>query len=325
MSDIAVLQSQVMIGAYEEIKTLSLKGIDTYMAPTKADVTGDTFNYDLFIDQLEAEGLSSRGKPSSSFDMEDAQNKSVKMPYVNKDFAIQGDNLANLRQAGSMAKDAAGRSYVMRKLNGIKRLEMRMREKLLWQMFTGTITEKVDGIALNLSMGMSGSHTPTASPVWSLVGTKILDDVSDWLKLIEEDSGRVGALAWCNSTVMKSMLKNTQVLDLIGESSLTESAFRTGKIAEFAGLSWRVYNGKLADGSYIADDKLIITPEPDDWMAYANGSVIILDDDGKEIEVTSPGAYSYTEKNPVGKIAVVKSCFLPVLTAKDSTIYATVQ
>lgn len=329
MSDIAVLEFETLIGAYEEIKAVKLKGVDTYMAATKADVDGDLFSFDLFKDRREVAGLSSRGAESTPVNLEDSENKVVKMPYVNKSFPIMGDDMANLRQPGSDSKDRAGRAYVMRKMNGIKKTEMRMREKLLWQMFTGTIIEKVDGIALALSMGRTGTHDPDVSATnpWDTVGNNPLDDITGWNALVEEDSGRNLAIAWCNDTVMKALLANTQVQNLIGEGALTERIAQTGTIGRFGGVEWRQYDGKIASGKFIADKYVIFTPDPaveDDWMAFANGSAVILNDEGKEIEVPSPGAYAYTTQDPVGKKVVVKSCFLPVLTAPDATIYAKV-
>lgn len=325
MANIDVLQYESLIGTFETIKDHPFKGIDFYKN-SFVDVDGDIAQWDEFTTKRQADAkLKSRGAPSSAKDLEDSKGKAANMGYFNESFIASGDDLNNLRQPGSKAKDNAGKAYLAKKLMGLKTMERRTKERLLFSVLTGTLAYTLNDISQSVDMGTAGANKPTAGTTWATASTDIVSDILAWKAIAEEASGRVLTTAWINDTVASYLLKNDTIQNLIGTGALTERIAKTGQIGLFAGIDWIQYDSSYFDGSstakFVPDNKVFFTPDPGDWLSYQSGSVTIVED-GDMIVVPSPGIWNVTKDDPVGEKVIVKSCFLPVLTAPDAIIYA---
>lgn len=326
MSNIDVLQYDALIGAYETIKDMPLKGIDFYKEAF-VDVDGDIAKWDEFTTVRLADAkLKSRGAPSGSKNLLNMKQRAANMAYFNESFLATGDDLNNLREAGGTAKDKAGKAYLARNLQELKNMDRRTKEKLLFSCLTGILAYTLNDVAVTVDMGTNAANKPTAAVSWAITTTDIVSDIVTWKAIAEERSGRVLTTAWINDTVAGYLLSNDTVKDLIGEGTLTERIAKTGQIGMFAGINWIQYDGTYYNGSanakYVPDDIVFFTPNPDEgWLAYQSGTVSIVEDGDMKI-VASPGIWNETKADPVGEKVIVKSCFLPVLVAPDAIIYA---
>ncbi len=327
MADIDALQYDSMIGTYETVKETQLKGIDFYKAAV-APVDGDIAKWDEETLRRVADAeLKSRGAPSGSKNLLNLRERASNMAYFNESFLATGDDLNNLRQSGSNAKDAAGKSYLSRNLLALKNMERRTRERLLFSTFTGILSYTLNGIAVTVNMGTAGANKPTAAVTWATASTDIVSDITAWKAIAEEASGRVLTQAWINDTVAGYLLKNDSITAWLGGTSLAERIMKTGQIGMIAGVNFTQYDGAYIDGAsaaqkFVPDDKIFFTPPADEgWLAYQEGTVAIVEDN-EMIVVPTPGIWNQTMSDPVGEKVLVKSCFLPVLVAPDAIVYA---
>ena len=329
MANIDALQYDSMIGTYETVKETQLKGIDFYKAAV-APVDGDIAKWDEEALRRVADAeLKSRGAPSGSKNLLNLRERSSNMAYFNESFLATGDDLNNLRQSGSNTKDVAGKSYLSKNLLALKNMERRTRERLLFSCLTGILGYTLNGIAVTVNMGTAGGNKPTAVVSWATATTDIVSDITAWKAIAEEASGRVITQAWINDTVAGYLLHNDSITAWLSGSSLAERILKTGQIGMIAGVNFTQYDGAYIDGAgaakkFVPDDKVFFTPPADEgWLAYQEGSVSIVED-SEMIVVPTPGIWNQTISDPVGEKVLVKSCFLPVLVAPDSIIYADV-
>lgn len=327
MANIDALQYDAMIGTYETVKETQLKGIDFYKAAV-VPVDGDIAKWDENTLRRVADAeLKSRGAPSGSKNLLNLRERSSNMAYFNESFIATGDDLNNLRQDGGNAKDVAGKSYLSKNLQALKNMERRTRERLLFSTLTGILAYTLNGVAVTVDMGTNAVNKPTAGVSWATATTDIVSDITAWKAIAEERSGRVLTQAWINDTVAGYLLKNDSITAWLGGSSLAERILKTGQIGMIAGVNFTQYDGAYVDGAgatqkFVPDDLVFFTPNADEgWLAYQEGSVTIIED-GEMIVVPTPGIWNETKSDPVGEKVLVKSCFLPVLTAPDAIIYA---
>ncbi len=327
MANIDVLQYDSLIGTYETVKEVQLKGIDFYKAAV-TPVEGDIAKWDEETITRQADAkLKSRGAPSGSKNTLNIRERASNLVYFNESFLATGDDLNNLRQSGSNVKDNAGKSYLSKNLLALKNMERRTRERLLFSCLTGILAYTLNDIAVTVDMGTAGANKPTAGTSWATATTDIVSDLTAWKAVVEEASGRVLTQAWINDTVAGYLLKNDSITAWLGGSSLAERILKTGQIGMIAGINFTQYDGAYLDGTtkkFVPDDKVFFTPPADEgWLAYQEGTVTIVED-GEMIVVPTPGMWNVTKTDPVGEKVLVKSCFLPVLVAPDSIIYADV-
>ncbi len=324
MSNIDALEYEEIIGTYETIKDTPLKGIDFYKR-SFVDVDGDTAHWDEYTTvRLADSEFSSRGDPSTSKDLANMRPRTAAMAYFNTSFIATGDNLNNLRKPGSNVKDKAGKAYLAKNLMEVKDMERRAQERLLFSCLTGTLTYTLNDVAQSQTMSVPAGNTTNPTTSWATAGTDIITDLLGYKAIVEEGSGRVLTTGWVNDTVMGYLLNNTSIQSLIGTGTLTERIAKTGNIGVIAGINFIQYDGAYYNGSatakYVSDDVVFMTPDPADWLTYQRGSVAIADGEEMRI-VASPGIWGVTNKDPVGEKVIVKSCFLPVLTAPASVVY----
>lgn len=324
MSNADALQYEELIGTYETIKDMPFAGIDFYKK-SFVDVDGDTAEWDEFTTVRQADGkLKSRGAPSSSKNLESHRERTSKMGYFNENFMADGDNLNNLRKPGSRAKDNAGKNFLSRKLKKLKDMERRTEERLLFSLFTGTLTYTLDDVAQSIDMGTAAGNKPTVGTTWATSTTNIIGDILAYKAVAVEGSGRAITTAWVNQTVVNYLLNNDSIQQFVGGNGLGARMVRTGEIGVIAGVKFiqndAVYYNGSTTVNFVPDDVVFMTPDPDDWLSYQKGSVTITENDEMKV-VPSPGMWAVTSDDPVGKKVIVKSCFLPVLTAPDAIVY----
>ena len=324
MSNADALQYEELIGTYDTIKDTPFAGIDFYKN-SFVDVDGDTAEWDEFTAVRQADGeLKSRGSSSSSKNLESHRERTSKMGYFNENFMADGDNLNNLRSPGSKAKDNAGKNFLSRKLKHLKDMERRTEERLLFSLLTGTLTYTLDGVAQSIDMGTDAANKPTVSVSWATASTNIIGDILAYKAVAVEGSGRQITTAWVNQKVVNYLLNNDSIQQFVGGGGLGERMVKTGQIGMIAGVNFIQNDAVYFNGSttvnFVPDDVVFMTPDPADWLTYQKGSVAIKENGEMKI-VPSPGIWSVTKDDPVGEKVIVKSCFLPVLTAPDAIVY----
>lgn len=300
-------------------------------------IAGDTAKWDEIIPNRDVSVFVSRGSASVQEDHDKLSEKSMKMPYVIRSFNITSDELNNIRQIGSgdQVKDREGRAWLASQVETHMMVVESMREMLRWRTLRNpnAVTFDVGVGATNkqtksVSFGTTASHViATTAADWSTATTDISDDVMPAKKLISKESGIAPARLYFNDTVANHVMKNTEVRQLIGEGSSARAQFgQSGMVGKLMGLDWIQYDLGFSEGGtlkdYIEDNEAIMTPgaAARRWSEEVVGSVIVLDENGEETEVQSPGSYSYRTKDPVGHVVVIKATFFPVMKVPDAIV-----
>ena len=258
------------------------------------------------------------------------------MPITFKFMTLDPSVLSQLREVGSQSTRArAGRSYITREQAAMqRRFGAYLEEYMLAKALTGTLPIKIQGNSINIDYSLPASHAPTASASWATASTDIIADLTDWKRLIRQDSGFEPRWAICNQGVMNYLMKNTHVKDLIGSTSYGVQVGQSGQITSFHGLQWVVIDSFYAqpgaverfDTPFIANDKLLLLPDfSPEWIAMQRGTVIIPNQSMTDfIELTGPAMWSRVTDSPTGLTMFYKNARLPVLRNTNAYVYADV-
>jgi len=290
--------------------------------------SGDLAEWDILKADRDRAKISQPGAPSHRVALRPAGKQMARCVHSPEHVMLDGDYLENLRALGQ--DDANAELYIAQEQQKLADRQAALKEWLFSQMLTGSAVFTQDDAKITINYRMASGHKPTASASWATSTTDIPADIRTWKALIRQDSGREPAHAWCNETVMGYLMANDNVKDLLGDGAYKAQVGRQGRITEFMGLTWHVYdNGYVPSGGsftkYIADDKLFITPEAGDWVAVQEGSTQIKPLGATQLlRVWGRHSWVELESDPAGYKLGVGDVFLPVLPVPDAIVYADV-
>jgi hypothetical protein len=295
-----------------------------------AEISGDTAEWDILKPGQSVGEFVASGAPAKVVELEVVAHRMAKCLKRFDSKLLSGDFLNNLRDTGTRQKNA--RAMLTREQESLSRRNAYAREYCVAKALSGSLAIAQDDVKVTIDYGIAAEHKPTASVSWATSTTEIPEDVVAWKRLIEEDSGYAPGYAFANDSVLRYLLKNQNVKDLLGESALREQIAQSGAINAFMGLEWIFYNAGYRDAEgtfvpFIPDDTVILTPAVPGWCAMQVGSTMIPSGggSGKELVEVS-GRYSFVdlETNPPGVKLFCGDCFLPVITIPGAVVYADV-
>lgn len=295
-----------------------------------AEISGDTAEWDILKPGQSVGEFVAQGAPSKVVALEVTAHRMAKCLKRFDSKLLSGDFLNNLRDIGTRQKNA--RALLTREQEALARRNAYAREYCAAKALSGTLTVSQADVKASIAYGIAASHKPTASVSWATTTTDIPADIVAWKRLVEEDSGYAAGYAFANDTVLRHLLKNGNVKDLLGESALREQVAQTGAINAFMGLQWFFYNAGYRDASgdfvpFIPNDTVILTPAVAGWCAMQVGSTLIPSAGGGGNElVETNGRYSYAtvETDPPGVKVYCGDSFLPVITIPGALVYGDV-
>ena len=200
---------------------------------------------------------------------------------------------------------------------------------LLSQMFTGTLSITVNGVARSIDYQIPSTHKPAAGAAWSTAGTAIKEHVTTFKRLISDDTGYQARELSCNQGVMNDVMGNTEIQNYIKETDQAKTLVSEGIITNLYQLVWRVVDGSyLSSGTatrWIADDRVLLTPDWNaEWLEMLIGDVAILDDSGNETIARGMNVWSRPSEDPVGRKIYFKYARIPKLGVPKAIVYADV-
>jgi len=331
LGELSVLDHVSLTAAVEQFKYGNLTVLHDFFvsgSPPRTD-GGDAFRYDVLKANRGVAKPKAPGAPTKRVALTAVGTKSGTCIHAGEHKMLSGDIVVRLREPGTRQVNA--KAQLARELLSLDRRRARFRNLAVAQMLTGALAINEADVVASVDYGVSESHKPTAQTSWAGEDTDIFGDLDAWIDLIEKDSGYTPVHAWCNRTVMRFLMNSAQVKEFLGDGDYKAQIGKWGYIRELHGLTWHVYGaGYVPDGGsftrFIADDKLILCPEPDgEWCDVIEGSTMIRPLDAQDlVEVFGKHAYTILEADPAGYKLCDGDCFIPALFVPDAIVYADV-
>ena len=325
-----LLDYVTMTATVDEFRYRQLK-LAEFFAPSPARTKGgDSFVYDIRKASRDTAAPKAPGAPTKRVALRPVGQKSGRCIHLGENKMLDGDRMANVRKMGARERESL-QVYVAGEQLDLDRRRARYRELAAALMLTGTLAIAEDDVIASVDYEIAATHKPTAAVSWATSTTDIPADIDTWVDLIEKDSGYTPEHTWCNRTVMRYLMHNAKVQSFLGTGDYRAQVGKWGYIREFHGLTWHVDGSGYvpAGGSftrYIANDKLVLCPEPDpSWVNFLEGSTMIANLSAENlVEVFGKYSHAVVETDPAGYKAIVGDTFIPALFVPDALVYADV-
>ena len=323
--ELEILHHKVLTRTVSEFTYGELLGTGLF---PEEHVEGITAQWDILSPARQKGAFRIPGEPATRVELERVANRTATCVLMLLEKALDEATLAWLRLAGE-EDVASARARITAEQAALARRIQLAKEWAAWQALTGTLTIDQDNLKLTVDYGLDASHKPTAAASWALTTTDIPADVRAWKKLVAQDSGYVAGEAFVNEGVMEMMVKNDNVKNIIGETSLKEQLAQEGYITRFMGLNWHVYDAGYLDASgtfrtFIPDDTVVIVPDQKVYGRMQVGTQEVPTGFSETVRVYGRFSYAVTQPNPPGVNLYVGENFLPVITLPGAVVSADV-
>ena len=305
------------------------------------DIAGDVFSWDTLKQAINVDDVfTQRDGTAEAVRGNDYGKKTAVLVHSFKSRTLDAGTLMQLRAPGTNDRDS--RALLMEEQQTLQwRYGTYLDEWMITRAMTGTLTVKLgnvrQNVSYNITYGVPTSHTPTSAATWSAVGTNILTDLLNFKRIIARDSGLQAKTALCNQGVMNYMLRNTDLINWMGQTPLSLQIQANGHITRLAGLDFVVYDAHFADTTvtdqfntpFIANDRLLVIPDwSARWCELVRGTVPIPNSDLTGFVETNPGSgpvmWSRVTDSPTGVTLYYRYARLPVIRRPEAFVYATV-
>jgi hypothetical protein len=180
--------------------------------------------------------------------------------------------LNNLRKEGTTSEYLSAQARLARELAGLVNRSNRRKEWMFANMlFAGSFTySERTGTKISVDYGLPSAHLVTlgAAYKWS-TGTSrdIIGDIISGKKLVADDCGGRVDFALCNSTVLKYLARDPELLTLLSKSAFGTGDLFTGSKNSIVGVNPRVL------GALLDIDNLVVYDEQYEVRAYLTAVV----------------------------------------------------
>jgi hypothetical protein len=226
-----------------------------------------------------------------------------------------------------------GEQAITDELEALDRMVENRREASRWYALTnGTLdiqqTDPAIGFTIDYSVDATHKVVKTGTGLWSALTTSVpLDDLLAWKILIAKDSGVNATDVYCNSTVMRYLVGNSDVRDLL-KYTVGDMLAKNGYITNLGGLTIHVYDATYVDDSgvvqfYIPNNKVVLVAGEGLGKTFVGPSDVPVGD-GTTRKVVGKFSYSWVTKDPVDTWMTVGVREIPIIQNPDQLVIATV-
>lgn len=132
--------------------------------------------------------------------------------------------LNNLREPGSYATYQTAERKIAR---GVQKLARRLDRREEWMfaqmMINGTLTySAAHGVQFSINYGIPSNHSATVANDWGTANATPIKDIFNANQVLSEDAGVKGNYAICNTNVLKLLLFDADLQDLLKKSAYGE-------------------------------------------------------------------------------------------------------
>lgn len=254
---------------------------------------------------------------------------------------LPGSVLRQIRAPGSDARQRMGRERVTSEQREMAEEITRSVELSISKMLTPntqtftiangqqTSTVTVDPAIPVANHDLAGGSLTIAN--WGTVSTDILGDIETMKIALQDSSGYLPELVVCRSAIRGYLMKNTNVVNLLGGTAAAAQLLNTGDIARFMGMDWVFYDGSYVNESgavtrFLADDTLIMTAKPEkSWWEVQMGSEPVANADLTDlVEAFGLSAWTRIRDNPSGISLFALQNWLPTPLVPGAIVHVVV-
>ncbi len=225
-----------------------------------------------------------------------------------------------------------GEQAITDELEALDRMIENRREASRWYALTNgqlDVSQSDPAVRFVVDYGMDATHkiAKTGTEKWNdLTNSKPMDDLLEWKILIAKDSGVNATDMYCNSTVMRYLVGNSDIRDLL-KYQVGDMLAKNGYITTLAGINITVYDTTYVDDNgdvqyYIPNDKVILVAREGLGKTFVSPTDVPVGDTTKK--VVGKFSYSWVTKDPVDTWMLVGVRELPVIQNPDQLVIATI-
>jgi len=169
--------------------------------------------------------------------------------------------LNNLRKEGTENQYLTAQARLAREMAGLTTRCMRRKEWMFSKMITaGSFTySEASGTKLSVDYSIPSDHIVTlaAASKWNSGNNKdIIGDIIDGKKKISDDCGANVNYAFCNSTTLKYLARDTTIQTLLSKSAFGEGDLFKGSVNNIVGVNPKVVGALLDIPNLIVYDEI---------------------------------------------------------------------
>ena len=203
---------------------------------------------------------------------------------------------------------------------------------------TGLLNITANGVAMSYDYGMKDEHKVEASAPWSDPEAPIVEDIQDWIDLLETDSGVTLTRAVCNRATWRAIMRNLAIrLDmnpLGGQNVIMTDNMMRDYFKSKMGVRIEIYNKLFRDEAgaqhqYIPDGVFVMLPEGtlgNTYFGTTPEESDLMTDSAANVAIVNVGMAVTTTKttDPVNVETKVSMITMPSFERIDDIIIADV-
>ncbi len=254
--------------------------------------------------------------------------KSATLARIAMEKALPQSYLLYERSPGSFDRSII-EEKVTREQRDLWNRVLRAREIAAWQvLFEHKFTASYEGTNIEVTFDVDATHKPVVAKSWADPTADIISDIETYKEVVSKDADEDPVLMVVPPVVMRYMIKNQSVRDLMGEE-LKDQIRLTGRIQRLLELDIEVYGkGYVPDGGvwtpYVPQNKILISTTPGSFGNFLLGPELLKLNDEDVRVVRGRWSYAKVVDNPTRIMLYAGEHHLPVIKQPDNLLTATV-
>jgi hypothetical protein len=299
--------------------------LEEYFPARPNEGSDNQVRWDIVDLTREVAGFVSYNAPGLQVANTEIQAKSVLAPTVREKKRIPGTYIQWLRAPGSLTQ-TQGRAAIDRELRSLRNRIRRRQELLRAQCLMGAMTYIIDGVTYTVDTEIPDTHENPGAVDWSDPTADVLNELADWVALIEADGGLAPDTLLVGRNVIGYLLANDAISKML--SDIAKEELRGGMITRLPGvnLDIRVYTRGYVDGTgtytpYIPADGVVMLAS--EIAGTAAWTVECRSNDARAGEAQR-GLFLHSweeDEPPAGVWVSAESTAIPVLGNAAAVVY----
>ena len=323
-----ILENRVLTGVVQKLEPQDLVGINEIVSDTIPNPS-NIVEWDEITLSRDLATFSAPDAESNRVDPEAVTQRQARTASIREKKALKPSTLAWLREPGTRDMQRA-ESAIRRELQDLRLRVDRRVEWMVWEALHNSITYSTDEYKINVTYNIPSENQqdPTqlsnGSALWDDdTSSTPIEDLVEMQEIVEQNSASSPDVVYMPRKVMRAIIDNDQVNELVGDGRMQEMIARDGRITTLAGLDLRVY-----DATYTADDGTTdrFVGENDIVMLDSSRDIVsMLEAPALDPKANfDPGFFSksWEEEDPATTNILVEYQSLPIVRLPES-VYVT--
>lgn len=323
---------------------------------TTRGVEGHTGTWTITAGQRQTAKRINYGAPSEAVAHQARSTQASVLLHTYEHIRHQASLLNQLRDFGNTARQARGIQEIDTQTAQFRQRLNNLRVSSVWSVLRhgavyfdgqGNLLPTSSGAVVTVDFQVPANNKNQLNGIigasWGVAGTDIIGDVEALKIVARKTTGKPATEAYYGTSILKYLVANTQIKELLKADVGLASAFRQRMIPDgFLGLNWHpAYEAFFedADGtnqSWFGDDRITFTPAVDrTWYEMLEGTFEVPTNLGNVVAdsvdalgqfATVQGMFSYAviDDDPPGIKHYHGDTFLPTLTDPGAVFIADV-